>query len=564
MQVELYRGEKVNIDDVYMVHLTDFFPREHQILSTYDGNKIYEENVFGEKIIVYCKDENKSVIVPSHRHTTHFTLNTIVETAKDGAGDWTECHMAVIEPFKGHEHQFLTYGSGDSYTWGSVNLSSNAIIIINRKNIDLIPQEEKNKWNIVVTDEVDIARAVKKFFKENNIPTVPYVDHAGHQMGMEYLLENNLQKRDKAINYIRDNQFDGKDDINLSISELAQILNIQHDNMNQPCDILPRLKTFLKIPNNSVSPVEFFEIIISNGFYLKENGKIGLRDDEFIYNQMLTLERQNGDISYIIDSDEIEDLYSSYMDLLVSKSYDSLTDFEKELLEQEKSKVKNLIGTKLEKASKYKKEMMERFHTRLLFSTPSELSEDDMQTIKLLFPKFEVDDVERKFHISYDEKKSRFMIAPNNDTYNYEYNSLADISKLIERKLENYKRIKPNNDSIECIMSEGAIHDEFLLNVEPQKDDETYQDYFNRLQEYFHGLQAIMDGKAVELGQNGIELTEENSSSGNIESKRIDKSSFEEVAEDSRSIDAKGKVIEDLKKAITTEISQENQQIQGE
>ena len=334
--------------------------------------------------------------------------------------------------------------------------------------------------------------------------------------------------------------------------------------MNQPCDILPRLKTFLKIPNNSVSPVEFFEIIISNGFYLKENGKIGLRDDEFIYNQMLTLERQNGDISYIIDSDEIEDLYSSYMDLLVSKSYDSLTDFEKELLEQEKSKVKNLIGTKLEKASKYKKEMMERFHTRLLSSTPSELSEDDTQTIKLLFPKFEVDDVERKFHISYDEKKSRFMIAPNNDTYNYEYNSLADISKLIERKLENYKRIKPNNDSIECIMSEGAIHDEFLLNVEPQKDDETYQDYFNRLQEYFHGLQAIMDGKAVELGQNGIELTEENSSSGNIESKRIDKSSFKEVAEDSRSIDAKGKVIEDLKKAITTEISQENQQIQGE
>ena len=187
-----------------------------------------------------------------------------------------------------------------------------------------------------------------------------------------------------------------------------------------------------------------------------------------------------------------------------------------------------------------------------------------MQTIKLLFPKFEVDDVERKFHISYDEKKSRFMISPNNDTYNYEYDSLADISKLIERKLENYKRIKPNNDSIECIMSEGAIHDEFLLDVEPQRDDETYQDYFNRLQEYFYRLQAIMDGKAVELGQNGIEITEENASSGNIESKRIDKSSFKEVAEDSRSIDAKEKVIEDLKKAITTEISQENQQIQGE
>ena len=100
MNVNLGKGIKTDIENVYMVHLTDFFPKNHRILSTYDGNKISSKDKEGNEIVVSLNGNKKSVIVPSHRHTVHFTLNTVVEQAKDGAGDWSDCPIAVIEPFK--------------------------------------------------------------------------------------------------------------------------------------------------------------------------------------------------------------------------------------------------------------------------------------------------------------------------------------------------------------------------------------------------------------------------------------------------------------------------------
>ena len=135
MNVNLGKGIKTDMENVYMVHLTNFFPKNHRILSTYDGNKIFSKDKEGNEIVVSLNGNKKSVIVPSHRHTVHFTLNTVVEPTKDGAGDWSDCPIAVIEPFKNHQNQFLSYGSGDSFTWGSVDLSDEAVIIINKNNI---------------------------------------------------------------------------------------------------------------------------------------------------------------------------------------------------------------------------------------------------------------------------------------------------------------------------------------------------------------------------------------------------------------------------------------------
>ena len=65
-------------EELYMVHKTDFFPRDHIIRSTYDGERVYTTDIDGEDIIVNLGDESKRVFVPSHRHTTHFTLNSVV------------------------------------------------------------------------------------------------------------------------------------------------------------------------------------------------------------------------------------------------------------------------------------------------------------------------------------------------------------------------------------------------------------------------------------------------------------------------------------------------------
>lgn len=113
----MYKILGYDANKIYMVHVTGYFPKNHKILSTYDGNKIYDVNEDGEKIKIYMGNEAKNVVVPSHRHTVHFTLNCVVENTKDGAGNWDGIPMAVVEPMKQHETQFLSYGSGDSWTW---------------------------------------------------------------------------------------------------------------------------------------------------------------------------------------------------------------------------------------------------------------------------------------------------------------------------------------------------------------------------------------------------------------------------------------------------------------
>ena len=54
--------------------------------------------------------------------------------------------MAVIEPFKDHKGQFLGYGDGDSFTWGSVQLSNEAVLVVRRDCLNKIPEEEQRKF----------------------------------------------------------------------------------------------------------------------------------------------------------------------------------------------------------------------------------------------------------------------------------------------------------------------------------------------------------------------------------------------------------------------------------
>ena len=49
--MEVIRMDKVKDDDIYMVHCTNFFPKNHKILSTYDGNRIYSKKITNGKFL---------------------------------------------------------------------------------------------------------------------------------------------------------------------------------------------------------------------------------------------------------------------------------------------------------------------------------------------------------------------------------------------------------------------------------------------------------------------------------------------------------------------------------
>lgn len=74
--------------------------------------------------------------------------------------------MIVVEPYKYHKNEFLRALIGfDSFTYGSVNLSDEAIIFINKDDIKLIPEDEIEKWNIVTCDR-SLKGTVKSYLGE--------------------------------------------------------------------------------------------------------------------------------------------------------------------------------------------------------------------------------------------------------------------------------------------------------------------------------------------------------------------------------------------------------------
>lgn len=561
MNVILGKDTETDIENVYMVHLTNFFPKNHRILSTYDGNKISSKDKDGNEIVVSFNGNKKSVVVPSHRHTVHFTLNTVVEPTKDGAGDWSDCPIAVIEPFKNHQNQFLTYGSGDSYTWGSVDLSDEAVIIINKNNISLIPNEEREKWNIITTDEVDLSIAIKKFFREKNIPLVDYYDHAGHSFSLEYKLEKNLLCRDSAINYVKSNQYTGKGKISFSIDELAQILNIQHDKDNSPGKIQPNLGGLFRplLPENACAPRNFYELMLVNGFYYNEQNELSLRSDEDIYSALQPLEvlldMGEDDVKkqeiyasklYTNYMQNIEKIYAEYMEYINTRNHEDLTDFEMQIIENEKKEALRLLKEKPKEITEFQEKMIQRYNKMLLNSKSEDLSEEEQAYIKSLFPNLSIDSKEGKYNIIFDKANHRFRITTDNDTYNE--NTDIDAANQLNNKMAQHSMIRFN-----------PLFDEYLLNVMPQSKEETYNEYYSRLSSYFNGLQAIMQGKKVEISENGILVEETKNKGNNIPDNPLLQSAIEATMESTNKT-----AIDTQLTQIVAEVKQPNKEVQQE
>lgn len=496
-----------NVEDIYMVHKTDFFPRNHRILCTYDGNRVYTEKKDGQPIIVNLGNESKSVHVPSHRHTVHFTLNCVVEPTSDGAGNWVDSGMAVIEPFKEHKEQFLSYGDGDSFTWGSVQLSNEAVLVVRRDCLNKIPEEEKDKWTIIVSDEADISKTVKEYLRQIGAPIINNeANDAVHARSVEFALENNLQFRDKAINFIRNNGFDGKSPINLSIDEVASIFNIQNDRNNNRNEIRPHL-TIIELGKNQVmAPEEFYNLILANGFTIDTSGNISLKSDEEIYEQMKEIDQQDGNISETT-FEEVETFYIKYMDFISEKSSDELTEFETEMIRREREKVKELREQETDSLNIYEHSAISRDNKRLLNTKIGELDDNDTIIVKSLIniPQKHINFEQNGYSVKYSiiGQDVIFSISPDDEAINQgDTNELRRKSNLIADRSEGV--IGEEEDFIDLL---GWY--EFKISMPSYNDNETYVEFYSRIQNYLDGIESMMAGKKVQFGEAGAIVQEE-------------------------------------------------------
>lgn len=471
-----------DINKIYMVHVTEYFPRNHRILSTYDGNKIYHDDD-GKPINVMLEGVRKNVDVPSHRHTVHFTLNTVVENAKDGAGNWDGVPMAILEPIATHKDQFLIYGQGDSYTWGSVDLTSEATVIIGKEHLGLIPEEERKNWNIIVCDG-DISKGVKNFLKERDLPVLSYVDHAGHQMSEEFLLEVNLQKRDRAINYVRDNSFDGKSDIELSMEELSQIIRIYREPLNRMnidsyvglenlISMLDKKEDFSIFRSQDDNSSKILEAIMSSGFFINENGTVSLKSDETIYN---FLTRPRDTIEQTMQ--EARNMYCKYIEFLCSKTQESRVGFEEEIVQQ---MLQNLRSKKTEELTATEKNIIDLDNKRILSKRVGELTEEEKNIAKSMRPKARETSDDSYIEVRYGVNGITTIGIGNN---------IRSKNEIVMEKFKNIPGIEENEYLEICIAELEGI-----------QENETIDEYYSRVQGTIDAFYEIAEAEE-QIGEN--------------------------------------------------------------
>ena len=130
--------EDFSMDDIVMVHATNYFPQNMILKTASDSNvTINSQNTVAE------------------RNTLHFSLNGKVSS--HGYGNWDSTPYIFIEPIKTHIDQIVCLKDNDTFTYGSLKLSNDAIILINKVFFENVYKEhaeeiEKNKSKIILFD----------------------------------------------------------------------------------------------------------------------------------------------------------------------------------------------------------------------------------------------------------------------------------------------------------------------------------------------------------------------------------------------------------------------------
>lgn len=106
-----------SIEDLIMVHATRYFPENGVIKSLHDSTGAY-------------------------RNTVHFALNGKVSS--HAGGNWDDCPIIILDPLKEHIDQTVCLYGVDTYTYGSVKLSNQALILINSDNFDELYKANKD------------------------------------------------------------------------------------------------------------------------------------------------------------------------------------------------------------------------------------------------------------------------------------------------------------------------------------------------------------------------------------------------------------------------------------
>ena len=210
------RENKIDsVDDVMMVHCTNFLPKNGVILSSAEGGKIITANITG-----YDGKKTKETPALLHRNTVHFVLNSAV--LSNTGGDWTNTKFVILEPYKYHQDEFINAklceadgrkfmsGNSDAYTRQSVKLE-NPILLVEDSEYDKIKNNPDiaNQFSIVKFKGI-YSECAKVLLDKLGYPVFNMDPNSGeHFRSNEKFAEKILTDRDRSYNYVCNDEYDG-------------------------------------------------------------------------------------------------------------------------------------------------------------------------------------------------------------------------------------------------------------------------------------------------------------------------------------------------------------------
>lgn len=327
-----------SLDKVF-VHCTNFFPKNKTILSNYDGDKILNKKL-------NYRDVEKEVSFLSHRHEVHFTINARVKNTGAGEGNWDNATIIVIDNYDIHKDEFESLHPSDSWTNGTnFKLSKDSIIMIRIQDKEKLPisDDELSNYNIVYY-EGDPTVCLENFLNLNNYSIFETdANYPGHHASTRSTQENTTTNRDKAINFWRDNTYNGKDNIILSEADILMIIDIALTANGIFVEQILHEEQIYKLSKDI--DIESFNIfsrfvnfIIGSGLKLTNNGMYTFKSDEEILYDLVNINNSKN-LHDIINVDFILNIYKKYKEL--RKKLDTMSP---EQIEHLIAQNKNLIN----------------------------------------------------------------------------------------------------------------------------------------------------------------------------------------------------------------------------
>lgn len=261
--------DKIPEDEIYLVHCTDYFPRNKMILNNYDGKKEYG---FKYKITDDCYVIKNYI---SNRQTVHFTANCKVENTADGRGIWNRPSFIIIDPYKYHKKELVNkITNGDNYAEQSIELSDEAILMVREDCFTKLSKKDLKNYK-VIKYKGDATECLENLFYNMKIPVIDNnPGDAGHSKSEQYFLENVLNTRNVWINILQD-VLPEIVPVFLNEEEVA----VLYDNVD--CEGLSKLikpEEINKIASRYGVSKELASFILCNGIVKLANGKYSVLD----------------------------------------------------------------------------------------------------------------------------------------------------------------------------------------------------------------------------------------------------------------------------------------------